>query len=208
MASYTQTPLTSRIYTSRNILLEQLKLQGNDISNYENFSINEVHSMKENSQLDMLLNDNNNNKTYVKYHLNKKIQQTYIYSYIEDIYNIDEVLEKKDKLIIIINDKVNDSIKKYIEELFNEGYFIIIFTLEELSYNILNHVLVPPHRVLSEEETKEVKEKYNITNNREFPEISRFDSVSKVIGLRPGQVCEIIRKSKTAITSKFYRFCS
>ena len=208
MASYSQTPLTSRIYTSRNILLEQLKKQGFNIEDYENFSINEIHAMKENSQLDMLLSDNNNNKTYVKYHLNKKIQQGYIYSYIEDIYNIDEVLKKSDKLIIIINDNINDTIKKYIEEIFNEGYFIIIFTLEELSYNILNHTLVPPHRILNESETNEVKNKFNIMSNSEFPEISRLDPVAKVIGLRPGQVCEITRKSKTAITSKFYRFCS
>ena len=127
MASYSQTPLTSRIYTSRNILLEQLKKQGYNINDYENFSINEIHAMKENSQLDMLLSDNDNNKTYVKYHLNKKIQQGYIYSYIEDIYNIDEVLKKSDKLVIVINDKINETIKKYIEEIFNEGYFIIIF---------------------------------------------------------------------------------
>ena len=203
MASYSQTPLTSRIYTSRNILLEQLKKQGYNINDYENFSINEIHAMKENSQLDMLLSDNNDNKTYVKYHLNKK-PQTYIYSYIEDIYNIDEVLKKSDKLIIVIN----DTIKKYIEGIFNEGYFIIIFTLEELSYNILNHTLVPPHRILNETETNEIKNKYNIISNKEFPEISRFDPVAKVIGIRPGEVCEIIRKSKTAITSKFYRFCS
>ena len=209
MASYSQTPLTSRIYTSRNILLEQLKQQGYDISDYENFSINEVHTMKENSQLDMLVNNtSNNSKVYVKYHISKKIQTNYIYGYIEDIFNIDEVLTKNDKLIIIVNDNINDSIKKYIEEIFNEGYFIITFTLEELSYNILNHILVPPHRILSEEETKEIKEKYNVMSNNKFPEISRFDPVAKVIGIRPGEVCEITRKSKTAITSKFYRFCS
>ena len=90
----------------------------------------------------------------------------------------------------------------------NEGYFIIIFTLEELSYNILNHNLVPPHRILDKQETKKIKEKYNIISNKQFPEISRFDPVAKVIGLRPGQICEITRKSKTAITTKFYRFCS
>ena len=214
MASYSQTPLTSRIYTSRNILLEQLKQQGYNVGDYENFSINEIHSMKENSdkensQLDMLVeNTTNNSKAYVKYHISKKIQTSYIYGYIEDIFNIDEVLTKKDKLIIVVNDNVNDTIKKYTEELLNEGYFIIIFTLEELSYNILNHILVPPHRILSEEETKEIKEKYNVMSNNKFPEISRFDPVAKVIGIRPGEVCEITRKSKTAITSKFYRFCS
>ena len=208
MTTYTQTPLTSRIYGSRTILLEQLKNQGYDISNYENFGINEIHAMKENSQLDMLVKNENNKKIYVKYHVNKKIQPSYIYGYIEDIYNIDEVLTKDDKLIIIVNDNINQTIKKYLEELLHDGYFVIVFTLEELSYNILNHSLVPHHRVLNEQETNEIKEKYNIVHNNQFPEISRFDPVAKVIGIRPGQVCEITRKSKTAITSKFYRFCS
>ena len=49
--------------------------------------------------------------------------------------------------------------------------------------------------------------KYNITDDAQFPDISRFDPVAKIIGIRPGQVCEIIRPSKTAIDGKYYRIC-
>ena len=49
--------------------------------------------------------------------------------------------------------------------------------------------------------------RYNITDKVQFPDISRFDPVAQVIGLRPGQVCEITRASKTAIESKYYRVC-
>jgi len=31
--------------------------------------------------------------------------------------------------------------------------------------------------------------------------------VARVIGLRPGNVCKIIRPSKTAITTEYYRVC-
>ena len=41
-----------------------------------------------------------------------------------------------------------------------------------------------------------------------IPGISRFSPVSQVLGIRPGQLCEIVRPSKTSITSKFYRICS
>ena len=60
---------------------------------------------------------------------------------------------------------------------------ILLLSLSEsnISYNILNHTLVPPHRILNETETNEIKEKYNIINDPEFPEISRFDPVAKVI---------------------------
>jgi DNA-directed RNA polymerase subunit H (RpoH/RPB5) len=60
---------------------------------------------------------------------------------------------------------------------------------------------------LSEEEVEEVKIKYNINKLSQLPEISRFDPVAQVIGIRPGQVCEIIRSSKTAVNSKYYRVC-
>jgi DNA-directed RNA polymerase subunit H (RpoH/RPB5) len=49
--------------------------------------------------------------------------------------------------------------------------------------------------------------KYNITDKNQFPDISRFDPVARAIGLRPGQVCHIIRPSKTAIETDYYRVC-
>ena len=52
-----------------------------------------------------------------------------------------------------------------------------------------------------------IKQLYNITNDSQFPEISRYDPVAQVIGIRPGQICEITRPSKTAISSKYYRIC-
>ena len=60
---------------------------------------------------------------------------------------------------------------------------------------------------LSEAEQADVMRRFHITQLGEFPEISRFDPVATAIGLRPGQVCEIIRPSKTAITGLYYRVC-
>jgi DNA-directed RNA polymerase subunit H (RpoH/RPB5) len=67
--------------------------------------------------------------------------------------------------------------------------------------------MVPPHRVLSQFETDNVKKQYNIDSDDKFPEISRFDPVAKAIGIKPGQVCEIIRPSKSSINSYYYRIC-
>ena len=89
----------------------------------------------------------------------------------------------------------------------SEGIFIVIESIKRLQFNILEHVLVPPHRVMMESEVKQVMTKYNITDRVQFPDISRFDPVARVIGLRPGQVCNIIRASKTAIETNYYRVC-
>jgi DNA-directed RNA polymerase subunit H (RpoH/RPB5) len=67
--------------------------------------------------------------------------------------------------------------------------------------------LVPPHRVLNESELILIRNKYNIMDDSQFPEISRFDPVAQAIGIRPGQVCEITRPSKTAISALYYRIC-
>ena len=48
---------------------------------------------------------------------------------------------------------------------------------------------------------------FNPRHKTLFPDISRFDPVARVIGLRPGQVCHIIRPSKTAIEANYYRVC-
>ena len=45
-------------------------------------------------------------------------------------------------------------------------------------------------------------------NDKQIPEITRFDPVAIAIGLRPQQVVEIIRSSPTALTTKYYRICS
>ena len=55
MASQNSSILISHIYTSRKIILELLEKQNYNTSDYSNFSISEVNSMKQNNQLDMLL---------------------------------------------------------------------------------------------------------------------------------------------------------
>jgi DNA-directed RNA polymerase subunit H (RpoH/RPB5) len=57
------------------------------------------------------------------------------------------------------------------------------------------------------EEENEMMKRYNITEKTQLPDISRFDPVAQVIGIRPGQICEIKRPSKTAIFSLYYRVC-
>ena len=79
--------------------------------------------------------------------------------------------------------------------------------IKYLQFNILNHVLVPQHSIMNENDVKTIMIKYNITDKIQFPDISRFDPVARAIGLRPGQVCHIVRPSKTAIQSDYYRIC-
>ena len=204
--------IIAQIYKSRLTIISHLKTQGYDTSNYENFGINEVNIMSTSKQLDMLLkkNDANDTKTYVKYHpLNKILSVKNIREYIDDLFELEEVLKKSDNLIIIIKDEPNETLQKILRNIWEQDkIFIIILNINRLQYNVLEHELVPPHRVLNDTEEETFRTKYNITDDKQIPDISRFGPVAQAIGIRPGQICHIIRPSKTAITSNFYRICS
>lgn len=215
MATQNTSSLISSVYKSRKIVLNLMKRQGFNVDDYDNFSINEVNSMKLNNQLDMLLEKKNEDpvthkkdKIYIRYYLGKTIRPNNIHEMIDDLFNIEEVLKKNDTLFVIIKDDINETLLNELKHIWEtDGIFIVIQNIKRLQFNILDHTLVPPHRVMHENEVNEIMKKYNITDKNQFPEISRFDPVSQVIGLRPGQVCEIIRPSKTAIVSKYYRVC-
>jgi len=209
MSTTSYSPLISKVYKSRNILLEILKTRGYDIDDYTGFSVTEIHTMYNNKQLDMLLdNPTENKKLYVKYHLATRLGHTHIYDYVDDLFDIEEVLNTKDDLIIVSKDKVNTTIQDLLEQLYvKDGRFINIYNLNNYLFNILDHKMVPKHTILNTDNKDKVKLRYNVTKDSEFPEISRFDPVAKTIGLRPGELCEIIRSSPTAVETKYYRLC-
>lgn len=201
------------IFKSRETILKLLQQQKYDISDYEEFSVNEVHIMYNNKQLDMLLSSNESESTkkkvYVKYHLAKTLPRQNINDYIDDLYNLEEVLSKGDTLIIVIKQEPNEPLLNILRQIWEQdGIFIIVYNLERLQFNILEHSYVPKHIIMTETEIVEMKKKYNIKDDIEIPEISRFDPVATAIGMRPGDICRIIRPSKTAITANYYRLCS
>ena len=85
--------------------------------------------------------------------------------------------------------------------------YINIIDIMSLQYNVLNHEMVPKHTKMTHDQVIEFKKRYNIIDNSNIPEISRFDPVSIAIGLRPGEICKIDRASITAINGVYYRYC-
>lgn len=215
MTSQSSSILISTVYKSRQTVLELMGQQGYNTNDYSNFSINEVNSMRQNNQLDMLLEKSaedeltkKKHKVYIRYYLGKKISTTNIQEMIDDLFNLEEILTKDDTLFIIVKDEVNDTVMNELKHIWeNDGIFIVVESIKRLQFNILKHTLVPPHRIMNSKEVDDTMKRYNIKDINEFPDISRFDPVARVIGLRPGQVCHILRPSKTAIVADYYRVC-
>lgn len=196
-----------QVYNSRKNLLEILETRGFNTSSYNNFSISEIGILTEQDQLDMLLEDSNNKKIYVKYYINKVIKPANIYNMIEDLFYLENILTKKDDLMIIVKDEPNDTLVQTVKDIWmQDSIYTSTINIKRLQFNILNHVLVPKHSILSKPEEIEFKRKFNILDNN-IPDISYFSPVSLVLGIRPNDIVKIERKSRTAIKADFYRIC-
>ena len=208
MSKVSQHSFIHSLYKSRGVLLDILKRRGYNVEEYENISFSEISKMEKNKQLDMVVETDTNKKIYVKYHLSTNIRPNQVYEITDDLFNLEEVLDLEDELIIITKDKPNDTLIKLMRSLYvTDNIFFNIFCINELLYNVLDHQMVPPHRIISEDEKKELFKNYNITDESQLPDINRFDPVARVLGCRPGNIVEIVRPSKTSISAKYYRLC-
>ena len=87
-----------------------------------------------------------------------------------------------------------DDVRKYYSEIFGTENF-----------NVLEHDLVPLHRILLEEEKEELKKKYRLSSFKQLPRMKVSDPSVIAIGGVTGDVIEITRKSSTAGEIKYYR---
>jgi len=201
----------SKIFSSRKIILDLAKKRGFNVEEYEKFTINEIQILKENKQLDMLMEkveDGETKKIYYKYHLGTKLRGPHVQDYIEDLYQLEEILSFEDNLVIVTKDNPNPALKNLLRMEFTQNkYYVNVYNYHNYLYNILNNDLVPEHIIISDEKKKQTAKEYNIVTESQWPEISRFDPAALAIGLRPGQVTEIMRKSPTALETIYYRLC-
>jgi len=193
----------TEIYYARNNLLDILKENGYDVSDYNNCGINHVGSMMTTNQLDLLLTHSSGKRIFIKYSLGKKINLTEVANSL-----FEDVLKKTDDLMVIVKSDPNDTMIASIEALWNDsGIYVSVVNINRLQFNILKHVQVPKHEILTEEEKQAFFVKHHIHSVEELPFISRYDPVALVLCMRPGMVCRIHRKSKTSVVSMYYRAC-
>jgi len=68
-----------------------------------------------------------------------------------------------------------------------------------------NHILVPKHEIMAKEEAEQVLEKYHCKAT-ELPLIFVSDPAIVGLGVKPGDMIKITRKSATAGESFYYRY--
>jgi len=149
----------------------------------------------------------------------------------------DKIIEKEDSLIVILYKPVPENLGGAIEALYSAGQQelaiigiseqiqsdndklgenklsnshlknIHIFHLDSLSVDITQHEKVPEHISIRDQPTiNSIMEKCNARIDQ-FPIILRTDPMAKRLRLAPGDICKILRKTKTAGEVEYFRVC-
>jgi DNA-directed RNA polymerase subunit H (RpoH/RPB5) len=219
------------VFDSRRYLLEMLEDRGFDVDHLKNYSSDEIKTMLDEHSsnkfgilsdvgpLDIFLEKELTGggsaveKVFVKYRLEERFKDTTsINNQINEIF--EKHLTKKDTLIIININRLLMKIavkekpdEDFVNDLYiRKGYFVQLFGLENFLFNVSRHQFVPKHRVMSDQEVKDLLANYNITADN-IPTIKRDDPQAKYIGLRYRQICEIIGENITSGVRPKYRLC-
>ncbi|XWS71024.1 hypothetical protein CRYUN_Cryun03dG0101500 [Craigia yunnanensis] len=115
----------------------------------------------------------------------------------------DNVHLKRDDLLILCNK--GDAPTDQIYVFFPAEQKVGVPMEAELLTNITEHMFVPKHTVLKDQEKKELLEKYRVKETQ-LPRILVSDPVARYYGMKHGQVVKITRESKTADTYDTYRY--
>jgi len=134
----------------------------------------------------------NNNKNLLVHFIDIKITS------IKKIDNIDKIINNKKYNIFIINNIQN----KIWEQLIS--YNIEVFYNYEFMINLIDHDIVPEHKLLSKEEENDFIKLYNneISN---LPKILLYDPISRYYNSKIGDIFRIKRPNISSGYSIFYR---
>jgi DNA-directed RNA polymerase subunit H len=107
-------------------------------------------------------------------------------------------------IIIVALTRPSENVEKVVKS--HAKNKVQFFHIRQLQFDITTHRMVPPHRVLSEEEKQAILKKYNATE-QQLPFLDSQDAMAKWIGAVPGDVVEVLRHSDVAGVKPMYRFC-
>ncbi|KAL3763992.1 hypothetical protein ACHAW5_007611 [Stephanodiscus triporus] len=113
--------------------------------------------------------------------------------------------ESVSNAILVLRGDITPFAKQAVQEM-SDSFRIEHFKEAELLVDITDHILVPEHLVLSQNEKQELLKRYRLRDTQ-LPRIQPNDPVARYYGMKRGQVVKIIRPSETAGRYVTYRIC-
>ncbi len=122
---------------------------------------------------------------------------------IRKIEDIDEFLDKyKDHYKFVIVSKITPKAYKQFIEYDN----LEVFFDDDMLVNKIDHIFVPKHTLLSQEEQDQIRKEYGF-KRIEIGIIKESDSIARYYNLKPGQIIRIERPSVNSGITVYFRQC-
>lgn len=149
-------------------------------------------------KIELLANNHLNAKHMIIKIINQKVTSISKSSLIADFLN----KYKNDPKIVIVNN-ISD---KFLFGIKHDSNYpnTELFLGKEMMMNIIDHIAVPKHILLSDDEMKLVLNSYH-AKRREMPEILETDPIARYYNAKIGQMFRIIRASETTGNAPYYR---
>lgn len=165
-----------------------------------------------------LLNDSDLNKNIKETLLMKPLNNTYIIKSNKDDITVKlskrklTSLSKSTEIGEFLNNNINKhcilvitDISPKVRNVFKKNYDKVEFFLEhELMINLVDHVMISPHEVLSPDEKKDFYEVHQCKKNN-MSTMYITDPVSRYYNMKVGDICRITRPSEKGVYSYGYR---
>lgn len=181
-----------KINNPRKVILKMLTIRGYAIDDPENFV---------NSQDEEFLThktDDEDSKIFVFFpKISTKVGVFTIRQYIKEMQD-----NEVNQAIVV----VKDAITAFAKQVFAEAKPLVIecFKENELLVDKLEHVLVPKHELITENEKKELLKLYR-AKETQLPKMLSSDPMARYFGARKGQVFKITRGSESSGNYIYYR---
>ncbi|KAL8138590.1 hypothetical protein V2J09_004591 [Rumex salicifolius] len=195
-----------RLYRIRRTLTQMLNDRGYLVTDYEiNLTKNQFidkygdNIKREDLTINKARRNDSSDQIYVFFPEEPKVGVKHVRTYTARM-NSDNV----SRGILVVQQNLTPLAKSVIAGL-SGSIHIEVFQEAELLVNIKEHVLVPEHQLLTDEEKKSLLQRYTVKETQ-LPRIQLNDAVSRYYGLKRGHVVKIIRPSETAGRYVTYRY--
>ena len=206
---------------SRHTILEILNDRGYDTTPYDLISPEQILILAGGHPraLDIVVNKKPDGvapceKAIVVYQLQDRLRLK-LDTFLRDIYvkapdhSTANVIKPTDDLIVLLNEPYNEAFDKAAIQMWqNRKSRVTFFHIKQVVVNMSRHVLVPPHRKLTVDEARGAIASLRLTQKSQLPLIKHHDMQSRILGLVPGDIVEVLRPSPTAGVSRILRICA
>lgn len=204
----TRIQLLKRVRTT---ILEMLQDRG---YNTEEYSIEideeEMLNRYRNETLDLLIPyKDDSHRMYVKFYTIRQYSEQKSFGKKELQTTIDEIREqypdREIHFIILLHQEPTTPAKKALKADMERYKYVEVYPINRFVFNITKHCLVPHHRKMSNEEIRDLLEKYHCSKSQ-LPKMLSSDPISQYYRFQPGDVIEITRFGiSTSGRSLYYR---